>query len=449
LFGLLLASELGETVGSVLCFPVIQRLPRTVEGFIAAVTLAAAILVVVLVPTIDPLQWPELLLFSMMIALAAMFPIPHARGGYITTAGILLYALIARHQPGAALVVVWLSYAIGFAISRAWVPWKIISTGARLGISVVLASYVFRLLGGNASQITVGSLVAPLLGAVLVQEASNSLLVAFYFSQVRRTPLLATWFQDMKDLTFSNLLSVPTAALLVILSASISPLVLLLYLFALPLQRRVHQLLSQKTRIYAQAIDSLVLAIDANFPQGKGHSRRVADLAVAIAREMRLSDSAIDSIELAALIHDVGLIGLDEVGRDTLTAEDVARLHDHPDLGAAMMRELPNRSVVQIVQHHHERYDGAGYPDGMKGRRIPIGARIVGLAEVFDSLRAGGLSDGQPLAPAEAVQRIISETGKAFDPRVVDAFVAVWREGHSAAQSPTSEASVPASGATL
>jgi HD-GYP domain-containing protein (c-di-GMP phosphodiesterase class II) len=388
----------------------------------------------VLAPTIDPNQWPELLLFSMMIALAAMFPIPHARGGYITTAGILLYALIARHQPGAALVVVWFSYAIGFAISRAWVPWKIISTGARLGISVVLASYVFRLLGGDAAQSTIRSLVIPLVGAVLVQEASNSLLVAFYFSQVRRTPLLATWLQDMKDLTFSNLLSVPTAALLVILSASISPLVLLLYLVALPLQRRVHQLLSQKTRIYAQAIDSLVLAIDANFPQGRGHSRRVADLAVAIAREMRLSDSATDSIELAALIHDVGLIGLDEVGQDTLTEQDVARLHDHPNLGAAMMRELPNRSVVRIVKHHHERFDGTGYPDGLRGRRIPIGARIVGVAEVFDSLRAGGLADGQALSPTEALHRIASEAGNAFDPRVVEAFRVVWEQGMPAGQ---------------
>lgn len=423
------ANDRGEVVGSVLLFSVMHQLPRTVEGFILAVTLAAAVLVVILAPTIDPIRWPELFVFSLMIAVAAMFPIPHARGGYITTAGILLYALIARHEPGAALVVVWFSYAIGFAISRAWVPWKIVSTGARLGISVVLASLVFRLLGGDASEHSIRSLIAPLIVAVLVQEASNSLLVAFYFSQVRRTPLMATWLQDMKDLTFSNLLSVPTAALLVILASSVSPLVLLLYLAALPLQRRVHQLLSQKTRIYAQAIDSLVLAIDANFPQGRGHSRRVADLAMAIAREMRLPDSAIDSIELAALIHDVGLIGLDEVGLSTVTDRDVARLHAHPSLGAAMMRDLPNRSVVQIVRHHHERYDGTGYPGRLKGRRIPIGARIVGLAEVFDSLRAGGLADGEALSQDEAVRRIASEAGTAFDPRVVQAFLAVVRRG--------------------
>jgi response regulator RpfG family c-di-GMP phosphodiesterase len=149
---------------------------------------------------------------------------------------------------------------------------------------------------------------------------------------------------------------------------------------------------------------------------------------------MRLSDSATDSIELAALIHDVGLIGLDEVGQDTLTEQDVARLHDHPNLGAAMMRELPNRSVVRIVKHHHERFDGTGYPDGLRGRRIPIGARIVGVAEVFDSLRAGGLADGQALSPTEALHRIASEAGNAFDPRVVEAFRVVWEQGMPAGQ---------------
>lgn len=398
------------------------------EVFIGAVTSVAAALVLFLSPTVDPGRWPEFLLFFLLIALAPIFPVPHARGGYITAAGILLYALIALHQPGAALIVAWSSFAVGSALSRGWIPWKILSNGARLGISVAVAALVFRALGGDASQPTLSSLILPLLIAVLVQEAANTLLVAFYFSQVRRTPFLATWLQDMKDLTFSNLLSVPTAALLIILYVSISPLVLLLYLVSLPLQRRVHQLLSQKHRIYGQAIDSLVLAIDANFPQGRGHSRRVADMAVAIARELRLSDSATDSIELAALIHDVGLIGLDEVQYDTVGSDDVTRLRDHPRIGAAMMRELPNSAVAEIVLHHHERFDGMGYPKGLRGRQIPVGARIVGVAEVFDSLVSGGLSHTQPLLPNEAVERIASESNRAFDPRVVEAFLAVWKQ---------------------
>jgi len=405
-----------------------RSLPREVEVFIGAVTLTAALLVFFLASTIDANRWPEFLLFFLLIALAPIFPIPDARGGYVTAAGTLLYALIALHEPGAALIIAWFSFVVGSALSRGWIPWKTVSNGARLGISVAIGGMVFRAAGGEAGDPSIASLVAPLLAAILIQEALNTLLVAFYFSHVRRTPLLATWLQDLRELTFQNILSLPTAALLIILYVSISPLALLLYLVSLPLQRRAYHLLSQTHRIYGQAIDSLVLAIDANFPQGRGHSRRVADMAVAIAREMKLPDAVIASIELAALIHDVGLIGLDEVLLASVGSGEVARLRDHPTIGANMMRELPNRAVAQIVLHHHERFDGKGYPDGLVGGRIPLGARIVGVAEVFDSLVSGGLSSAKPLLPEEAVERIVSESGKAFDPRVVDTFLTVWKQ---------------------
>jgi hypothetical protein len=408
-----------------------KSLPREVEVFIGAVTLAAAGLVFLLAPTIDVGRWFEYLLFFSLIALAPVFPIPDARGGYVTAAGTLLYTLIALHEPGAALVIAWFSFVVGSALSRGWIPWKTVSNGARLGISVAIGGLVFRAAGGAAGDPTIASLLVPLLAAILIQEAVNTLLVAFYFSQVRKTPLLATWLQDLRDLTFQNILSLPTAALLIILYVSIGPLVLLLYLVSLPLQRRAYHLLSQTHRIYGQAIDSLVLAIDANFPQGRGHSRRVADMATAIAREMKLPDAAAASIELAALIHDVGLIGLDEVLLTSVGSDDVKRLHDHPTIGANMMRDLPNRAVARIVRHHHERHDGTGYPEGLKGGRIPLGARIVAVAEVFDSLVSGGLSSAKPLSLAEAVERIASESGKAFDPRVVDAFLRVWRQASS------------------
>lgn len=401
------------------------------------VTLAAAALVFVLAATIETDRWGEFLLFFLLISLAPIFPIPDARGGYVTAAGTLLYALIALHGPGAALLIAWSSFVVGSALSRGWVPWKTVSNGARLGISVAIGGLVFRLAGGQAEAPGFVSLVAPLLLAILIQEGINTLLVAFYFSHVRRTPFLATWLQDLRELTFQNVLSLPTAALLILLYVSISPLVLLLYLVSLPLQRRAYHLLSQTHRIYGQAIDSLVLAIDANFPQGKGHSRRVADTAVAIAREMRLPDAAIASVELAALIHDVGLIGLDEVSLSSVDSHDVARLRDHPTIGANMMRELPNRAVAEIVLHHHERFDGTGYPDGLAGRKIPLGARIVGVAEVFDSLVSGGLSSARPLSATEAVERIVAESGKAFDPRVVQAFLTVWRHSSSLSWSDT------------
>lgn len=406
-----------------------RRLPIDVELVIAAITAAAAYLVWLLAPEVDWTAWPEMALFFVLIALAPVFPIPDARGGYITAAGILLYVLVAVHGPAAAVVVAWPAFAVGSLLSRAWIPWKIISNGARQGISVASAGLVFQVAGGSSALPSLRTLLFPLLLAVLTHEVVNNFLVSLYFSRLRGTPVLPTWFQDMRDTTFSNFLSVPTVALLVLLYVSLSPLVLGIYLISLPLQRRVLHLLQKRKQVFDQAIDSLVLAIDANFPQGRGHSRRVANISVAVARSLRLPDSMVDAIELGALVHDVGLIGLDEVSTGSPGFAEMAKLKDHARIGAEMVRELPQRDVVPIVLHHHERFDGTGYPDGLKGEEIPIGARIVALAEVFDSLTSGGFHDAAPVAPAEAVERIKSEAGRSFDPRVVKAFNSVYATG--------------------
>lgn len=406
-----------------------RRLPLDVEIFIAAVTAAAAYMVWLLAPTVQWAAWPELVLFFMLIALAPVFPIPDARGGYITAAGILLYVLVALHGPGAALIVAWPAFAVGSVLSRGWIPWKTISNGARQGMSVALAGLIFHLAGGSPNLPTVRTLLFPLLLAVLTHEIVNNLLVSFYFSRLRGTPVLSTWLQDMRDTTFSNLLSVPTASLLILLYVSLSPLILGVYLISLPLQRRVQHLLLKRRQVFDQAIGSLVLAIDANFPQGRGHSRRVADIAVAIARNMRLPDQTVEAIELGALVHDVGLIGLDEVAIRSPGIEEMARLRDHTWIGAEMVKELPQRDVAAIVLHHHERFDGTGYPQGLKGEDIPLGARIVALAEVFDSLVSGGFHDSGPVAPDEALKRISDEAARTFDPRVVEAFVAAYTLG--------------------
>jgi len=406
-----------------------RRIPGEVEFFIVAVTLTAFALAWLLSPTVPLGAWPELTLIMILVALASLFPVPDPRGGYITVTATLLYVLVAVHGPGAAIVVAWPAFAVGSALSRGWIPWKIISNSARQAISIAVAGIAFQASGGSVATPTISSLFVPLAIAVLTYQFVNNLLVAFYFSRLRGTPLLSTWFQDTRELLFSNLLSIPTAALLALLYVSLSPFVLAAYLVTLPLQRWILQLYVRKKEIYDQAIDSLVLAIDANFPQGKGHSRRVADIAVAVARSLGLADSVVEGIELGALVHDVGLIGLDEIYTSLPNEGDIVRLRDHTRIGAEIVRELPRKDVAQIVLYHHERFDGSGYPSNLVGEQIPLGARIVALAEVFDSLTAGGLSSSSPLSPEEALRRVRGEAGKAFDPRVVEAFVRCWETG--------------------
>jgi len=400
-------------------FFLMEVLPKSLQLYIVGIILVAAGALWVLLPTIPFHSTNELVLFLTLIALASMFPIPDPRGGFITAAAILFYVLISLYGPGAGLVVVGPGYAVGAAISRRWVPWRTLSNGAQMGLSVAAAGVAFRLGGGSLSNPDFRTLLLPLGMSVLTFQLVNNFLVAFYFNRLRGTPLIPTWLSDVKELLVSNLLSIPTAALLAILYKSAGPAVLLAYLVYLPLQRRAHVLYLQQKRIHDQAINSLVLAIDANFPQGRGHSRRVANVAVAVARQLDLPDRMIESIELAALLHDVGLIGLDLASESEGMSEPSTKFKEHTRIGAELVRELSQKDVSKIIRHHHERYDGTGYPDGLKGNEIPIGARVVAIAEAFDSMLSGGFPGGRS-QPIETTLHVIkNEAGRSFDPRVV------------------------------
>ncbi len=410
-----------------------QRLPRDFQIFVVAVILAALALLLILSPQIRWGDWPELLLFAVLIVLASMFAIPDPRGGYFAATPILFYVLYSVHGPGAGIMIGAFAYAAGAAISRGWLPWRTLFNGAQIGISVGLGGLVFKATGGSVVNPDILSFLLPFTLAAMAHQLSNNFFVAFLFSRLRRLPLVSTWLSDMRELLLSNILSVTSAALLAILYVSVHPTVLLFYLASLPLQRWVVQLYLQQRRIYSQAIDSLVVAIDSDFPEGKGHSRRVAETAVVIARHLSLPEAELESIEMGALLHDVGMIGLDDMLDSDIHADSLRfnRLREHVQLGAEIARRLPvrGRETAETVLYHHENYDGSGYPQGLKGTQIPLGARIVGLAEAYESMLAVGSSNNRRLSPPQAVEIIKEQAGKMYDPVVVEAFMSAFGQG--------------------
>ncbi|MDR7483786.1 MAG: HD domain-containing protein [Armatimonadota bacterium] len=198
------------------------------------------------------------------------------------------------------------------------------------------------------------------------------------------------------------------------------------YLLLLPFQWRALGLYIRRRQLYEQIIDGLVVATDANFPvgAGKGHARRVARIADAIAREMRLSESMAESVKFAALLHDIGMIGKDDLlARPVVASEDAEELLDHVRVGAEIARELPREEIAEAILHHHERFDGSGYPGGLRGEAIPLAARIVALAEVVDSMAFGIYPHPTAASWASIISHVTLEKGKGFDPDVVDAFL--------------------------
>jgi putative nucleotidyltransferase with HDIG domain len=207
---------------------------------------------------------------------------------------------------------------------------------------------------------------------------------------------------------------------------------------------------SESEAAYLGVIGALATALDARDPYTAGHSQRVADLSVAIAGKMQLSNADIETLRLGALLHDIGKIGVsDAILRKpgTLTPEEFEHIKLHPTLGARILRPLKFLDAqLAIVELHHERPDGRGYPHGLKGDEIPLFARIVHVADAFDAMTsARAYRAARPVAAAVAeLWRLI---GVDFDPQVVQAMaslpVAVMESAPSPAATPGSLVQFP------
>lgn len=281
------------------------------------------------------------------------------------------------------------------------------------------------MVGPASPETYLAAVVAP-----VVHQVANNLFVAFGVSRWRKTPFANTWLLGVRALFWPNLLSVPTAFILAILYSGVHYIVTLVYLALLPLQWTALRLYLRRRQLYAQVIDGLVVATDVNFPLARGHARRVADLAVAIAREMRLDEAIIEAIQFAALLHDIGMIGKDDLlEQPPSTPGEVQSFRDHVRVGAEIARELPRKEIADIILHHHEHYDGTGYPLGLRGKSIPLGARIVAVAEAVESMSRGMYPYNLPLTREAVVTKIADGSGKSFDPEVAGAFLKLAQEG--------------------
>lgn len=162
-------------------------------------------------------------------------------------------------------------------------------------------------------------------------------------------------------------------------------------------------------------------------PNIKEHSLTCAKLSRGVALRMELPTAAVEAISIAAILHDVGSLLLDPamMSKPELTPEELAKARTHPVLAAAFLKDLRFPfDVLKIIRHHHERWDGKGYPDGLAGEEIPIGSRIIGLVEAFDVMTTGK-GYKAPKALAKVLNEIRSESGQQFDPKAVEALIAV------------------------
>lgn len=192
--------------------------------------------------------------------------------------------------------------------------------------------------------------------------------------------------------------------------------------------RALEAALSESESAYDSTLRALSLALDVRDRETEGHAQRVARYMDLMARELRSPHVNVRTLRRGALLHDVGKIGIpDEILRKTgeLDGSEWRVMKRHPAYGARILAGIPYLSgAAEIVRHHHEKFDGSGYPDGLAGEEIPLGARIFALADALDAM-----TSDRPYRRAMSLEDAISEiercSGKQFDPVMVNAFLRI------------------------
>jgi putative two-component system response regulator len=198
-------------------------------------------------------------------------------------------------------------------------------------------------------------------------------------------------------------------------------------------QRYLEQMADDKAaetnRLFYSITQILIRLLELRAPLDIGHSVNVAEIARHIALELKMTKDGIRKVHLAALLHDVGMIPVEDLliqKRGSLTESEYRQIQEHSALAENVLRPiLDDGEVLKYIRHHHERYDGAGYPDGLKGNIIPLGARIIAVAEAFDAM-----SRSRPYRKAMSARLALAElercTDTQFDPQVVAAFTRIY-----------------------
>lgn len=426
----------------------LSRLGRT---FVSAVILAGFLVIAESFLQLyrAPIGTQWLLLAALtLISGSAGVELPHSNIT-ISISEAFVFAAVLLYGPAAGTLIVALDgLVISFWIAkrRPEIERALFNVAAP-ALSAWFSAQLFFAASGIAplseSAASLNQILPSLVLFAVVYFALNSWLIAVRIALHRRTNPYQVWRRNFMWLSLNYFCGASVAVLLVGNNRTIDlrfvgvvvPLLLVLYFTFKTSMERVedaYKHVGQINTLYLSTIETLAMAIDAKDQITHGHIRRVQSYAVGLAKCIGVNDEKlIKAIEAAALLHDTGKLAIPEYILNKpgkLSAVEFEQMKQHANIGADILSAIDfPYPVVPIVRHHHENWDGTGYPQGLKGTDIPIGARILSVVDCFDAL-----TSDRPYRPRlsddMALQILRQRRGSMYDPLVVDAFARVYLE---------------------
>jgi putative nucleotidyltransferase with HDIG domain len=333
---------------------------------------------------------------------------------------------------------------------RRQIPWYgTVFNHAAIALPAVVAGYAFRALAGTSVfEPTPTSFIAGVV-AGLAYVVLNTWLTGLVVAIREGRSLRSVYVRDIAGVTSSMVALVPLAWLMAHVYHSVGFWAAILFALPLYTTRAAYASVVEIRNMFTQTVKALASAIDARDPKTAQHSARVSTIAVDIGQALGCSQQDLEHLEWGGLLHDIGKIGVHDdvlLKPGPLLPEEWLAMRKHPVTGEKILFSVERlTNELPLIRHHHEWYNGSGYPDGLSGEGIPFLARILHVADAYEAMTAVRPYRLTPLTQAQAMAELERSSGIEFDPQVVEAFrKTAWAQDAAPTSPPVEpEASIP------
>lgn len=357
----------------------------------------------------------NLLFYTVILTAVQQLPVTLPFQAEVTVDFAIIFSSILIFGSNISIILVFIATCITEFNRRKIMPlYKSIFNINLYVIIVGISGFLYNKIGGIPGQIDINRDILRITLLIFTYLFINVSLVTIALSLLENQRSYMIFFNNFKWALPNYVALAPLGILLAMIYINIGILGVILFLIPLFAARHSFQLYMNMRKVYLDTIQALATTIEAKDPYTHGHSDRVAKYSLIIAEEMNLSGDFLNMLNYAALLHDIGKIGIPEEilnKPDKLSEDEFNRVKQHPELGASIVEKLDFLAKpATFIKSHHERLNGSGYPQGLCREDIPLGAAILAVADTFDAL-----TSDRPYRKAWSIEDAMAEIEKSSD----------------------------------